>query len=58
MLHSALNFAVGFFGLPIEGQYQQSVTIEANGVSIYPFLLDESGDLLLCPLVQQHVGPL
>ncbi|KAL0070525.1 hypothetical protein AAF712_002358 [Marasmius tenuissimus] len=31
MLHSALNFAVGFFGLPLEGQYQQSITIEAPG---------------------------
>ena len=31
MLHSALNFAVGFFGLPIEGQYLQSVTVEAKG---------------------------
>lgn len=31
MLHSALNFAVGFFGLPIEGKYLQEVTIEAPG---------------------------
>ena len=31
MLHSALNFAVGFFGLPIEGKYLQSVTIESQG---------------------------
>ncbi|ESK92182.1 acid phosphatase [Moniliophthora roreri MCA 2997] len=29
MLHSALNFAIGFFGYPFEGQYQQSITIEA-----------------------------
>ncbi|KAG7086094.1 hypothetical protein E1B28_003609 [Marasmius oreades] len=29
MLHSALNFALGFFGLPLEGKYQQSITIEA-----------------------------
>ena len=34
MLYSALNFAVGFFGLPIEGKYLQSVTVEANGVSL------------------------
>ena len=33
MLYSALNFAAGFFGIPYEGQYLQSVTIEANGVS-------------------------
>ena len=32
MLHSALNFAVGFFGLPIEGKYLQSVTIEEQEV--------------------------
>lgn len=32
MLHSALNFAVGFFGLPLEGQYQQSILIEDRGV--------------------------
>jgi hypothetical protein len=32
MLYSALNFAVGFFGLPLEGKYQQSITIEAPGV--------------------------
>ncbi|KIL68527.1 hypothetical protein M378DRAFT_158328 [Amanita muscaria Koide BX008] len=30
MLASALNFAIGFFGYPFEGQYQQSITIEAN----------------------------
>lgn len=36
MLHSALNFAVGFFGLPLEGKYQQSITIEARGVSFFP----------------------
>ncbi|KZP04082.1 phosphoglycerate mutase-like protein [Athelia psychrophila] len=29
MLHSALNFATGFFGLPLEGKYQQSITVEA-----------------------------
>ncbi|TFK67148.1 phosphoglycerate mutase-like protein [Pluteus cervinus] len=31
MLHSALNFAIGFFGYPFEGQYQQLITIEADG---------------------------
>ncbi|TDL20712.1 phosphoglycerate mutase-like protein [Rickenella mellea] len=31
MLQSALNFALGFFGYPIEGKYQQSITIEAPG---------------------------
>jgi hypothetical protein len=32
MLASAMNFAIGFFGYPFDGQYQQSITIEANGV--------------------------
>ena len=31
MLSSALNFALGFFGYPFDGQYQQSITIEDNG---------------------------
>ncbi|OSD05745.1 phosphoglycerate mutase-like protein [Trametes coccinea BRFM310] len=31
MLASALNFALGFFGYPFEGQYQQSITIEDDG---------------------------
>ncbi|KAJ7849868.1 histidine phosphatase superfamily [Mycena olivaceomarginata] len=30
MLASAMNFAIGLFGYPFEGQYQQSITIEAN----------------------------
>jgi 3-deoxy-D-arabino-heptulosonate 7-phosphate (DAHP) synthase len=32
MLASAMNFAIGFFGWPLDGQYQQSITIEADGV--------------------------
>ncbi|KAJ7493301.1 phosphoglycerate mutase-like protein [Mycena galericulata] len=31
MLASAMNFAIGFFGYPFEGQYQQSITIEESG---------------------------
>ncbi|PPQ73607.1 hypothetical protein CVT24_008065 [Panaeolus cyanescens] len=31
MLASALNFAIGFFGYPFDGQYQQSITIEEPG---------------------------
>ncbi|KAJ3514189.1 hypothetical protein NLJ89_g2508 [Agrocybe chaxingu] len=31
MLASAMNFAIGFFGYPFDGQYQQSITIEAKG---------------------------
>ena len=33
MVHSALNFAVGFFGLPLEGQYQNSITYEDVGLN-------------------------
>ncbi|KAG6900350.1 hypothetical protein C0993_011981, partial [Termitomyces sp. T159_Od127] len=33
MLYSALNFALGFFGYPLEGKYQQSITIEALNFS-------------------------
>ncbi|KAG6829017.1 hypothetical protein H0H92_005924 [Tricholoma furcatifolium] len=28
MVHSALNFALGFFGIPLEGKYQLSITLE------------------------------
>ena len=31
MLSSALNFAYGFFGPKLDGQYQQLITIEATG---------------------------
>jgi hypothetical protein len=34
MLHSALNFAVGLFDLPLENKYQQSILIEEDGVSL------------------------
>lgn len=33
MLASALNFAAGFWGIPYEHKYLQSITIEATGVS-------------------------
>lgn len=45
MLNSALNFAMGFFGLPIEDKYQQSITIEQEGVrflSLIPGILVDS----------------
>jgi hypothetical protein len=31
MLASAMNFVIGLFGYLFEGQYQQSITIEADG---------------------------
>lgn len=33
MWSSAMHFAIGFFGYPFEGQYEQSITIEHKGVS-------------------------
>jgi hypothetical protein len=33
MVASAMNFAIGFFGYPFDGMYEQSITIEAKGVS-------------------------
>ena len=38
MLASALNFAAGFWGIPYEHKYLQSITIEATGVSPPSFL--------------------
>ena len=35
MLASALNFAIGFFSYPFQGQYEQSITIEGTGVREY-----------------------
>ena len=34
MWSSAMHFAIGFFGYPFERQYQQSITIEHEGVSV------------------------
>lgn len=39
---SALNFAIGFFGYPFDGQYEQSITIESTGVR--GFLRDSASD--------------
>jgi MFS superfamily sulfate permease-like transporter len=46
MLSSALNFALGFFGYPVEGKYQQSITIEASGVRVQFFGIDRSQIML------------
>jgi len=53
MLASALNFAIGFFGWPLDGQYQQSITIEADGVRqivLAPLYVPD----LCIPTVQQY----
>ncbi|PLW18002.1 hypothetical protein PCANC_07182 [Puccinia coronata f. sp. avenae] len=46
MYHSALNFAAGFFGLPIEGKYHQSIIIENKGFnnSLAPYLSCPNSD--------------
>ena len=40
MYHSAINFAAGFFGLPLEGKYHQSILIEHKGFnnSLAPYM--------------------
>jgi len=55
MLKSALNFAIGFFGYPFEGQYQQSITIEARGVRLS--FQNFQHRLITIELVQQHPCP-
>lgn len=55
MLNSAINFALGFFGHPLEGKYQQSITIEADGVSEFTVFSFSSPHHI--SLVQQHFGP-
>ena len=39
MWSSAMHFAIGFFGYPFEGQYEQSITIEHAGVSLWSFFI-------------------
>jgi hypothetical protein len=46
MLNSAINFALGFFGYPLDGKYQQSITIEANGVSSPFYITIATAELL------------
>ena len=55
MLNSAINFALGFFGHPLEGKYQQSITIEADGAS--DFTVSYPLYLITFYLVQQYFGP-
>lgn len=33
MWSSAMHFAIGFFGYPFEGKYEQSITIESHGIN-------------------------
>lgn len=63
MLASALNFAIGFFGYPFDGQYQQSITIEENGFNntLAPYkTCPNAGDRTksdrAIPYVQQWAG--
>lgn len=43
---SAVNFALGFFGWPLDGKYEQVITIEASGVS-FTFPLHRQGPRFL-----------
>lgn len=45
MLHSALNFAAGFFGIPHESQYHQMVTIEDASAGVNNTLIAQQN----CP---------
>ena len=59
MLASAMNFAIGFFGYPFDGQYQQSITIEADGVCLPTASTYFGEDPHISFLsVQQHPCPL
>ena len=40
MLASGANFALGFFGWPLHGKYEQVTTIEASGVGFDFFVED------------------
>ena len=42
MVNSALNFALGFFGYPLEGKYQQRIEIGAPTVRVQVFGIDSS----------------
>jgi hypothetical protein len=55
-----MNFAIGFFGYPFDGQYQQSITIEADGVrsSSVIFVVHTLTFLPYHISVQQHPCPL
>ncbi|EGG09376.1 uncharacterized protein MELLADRAFT_77108 [Melampsora larici-populina 98AG31] len=45
MLHSALNFAAGFWGIPFESQYHQSILIEAKDFNntLAPYFTCDNG---------------
>jgi hypothetical protein len=54
MLASALNFAAGFWGIPYENQYLQSITIEDRDVRLRHICAEELNqklrDSLIIPL--------
>jgi hypothetical protein len=54
MWSSAMHFAIGFFGYPFEGQYEQSITIEHEGVSAPRAVSLRFSYFYLSALVQQH----
>jgi hypothetical protein len=58
MLASALNFAIGFFGYPFQGKYQESITIEATGVRASLRPVPNYGLTFLAIAVQQYTRPI
>ncbi|KAJ3559014.1 hypothetical protein NM688_g600 [Phlebia brevispora] len=59
MLSSALNFAIRFFGCPLEGRYQQSIIIEADGYdnTLAPYKTPlPIGYLKLCELFTESLS--
>ena len=52
-----MNFAIGFFGYPFDGQYQQSITIEAPGVRSSSVNVLFTDPHIPSTLAQQHSCP-
>jgi hypothetical protein len=51
MLASALNFAAGFWGIPYENKYLQSITIEDRDVSFCHICAEKLNQILRDSLI-------
>lgn len=47
MLNSAVNFALGFFGHPLDGKYQQSITLESYDKHVSSSFLSDRESVVL-----------
>ena len=55
MLASALNFAIGFFGYPLDGKYEQSIILESGKDKVREYCRDLTpGSGLNSRTVQQY----